>query len=92
MVVVSDIANASNIHPRNKQDVGVRLNNIALAKTYGWADGLICKGENRTQFLIAGKERQFVEAEAVFEGETIVVSSLKVNNPVAVRLGWENTV
>ncbi|MBN1559690.1 sialate O-acetylesterase [candidate division KSB1 bacterium] len=35
MVVVSDIGNINDIHPRNKKDVGIRLANWALAKTYG---------------------------------------------------------
>jgi len=35
MVVVSDIGNINNIHPGNKQDVGKRLANWALAKAYG---------------------------------------------------------
>lgn len=34
MVVISDIGNVNNIHPGNKQDVGLRLANWALAKTY----------------------------------------------------------
>jgi sialate O-acetylesterase len=35
MVVVSDIGNLQDIHPKNKQDVGRRLANMALARTYG---------------------------------------------------------
>lgn len=35
MVVVSDIGNIKDIHPSNKQDVGKRLANWALHKTYG---------------------------------------------------------
>lgn len=35
MVVISDIGNIEDIHPRNKLDVGKRLANLALAKTYG---------------------------------------------------------
>ena len=35
MVVITDIGNLKNIHPKNKQDVGKRLANMALAKTYG---------------------------------------------------------
>ena len=35
MVVVSDIGNINDIHPGNKQDVGKRLANWALARTYG---------------------------------------------------------
>ena len=43
MVVVSDLVdNVKDIHPRNKQDVGKRLSNWALAETYG-VKGLIYK-------------------------------------------------
>jgi sialate O-acetylesterase len=38
MVVVSDIGNIYDIHPRNKIDVGTRLANWALARTYGQKD------------------------------------------------------
>ncbi len=35
MAVTMDIADPTDIHPRNKQDVGYRLAQIALAKDYG---------------------------------------------------------
>ena len=35
MAVTTDIGNIKDIHPRNKQDVGLRLGLWALAKTYG---------------------------------------------------------
>jgi sialate O-acetylesterase len=35
MAVTTDIGEAKNVHPRNKQDVGDRLARIALAGTYG---------------------------------------------------------
>jgi len=36
--VINDIGNVKDIHPRNKQDVGLRLANQALNRTYGKTD------------------------------------------------------
>ncbi|AUS04351.1 sialate O-acetylesterase [Pseudotamlana carrageenivorans] len=47
MCVTTDIGNATDIHPKNKQDVGKRLAAVALNKTYGIAQvysGPIFKG------------------------------------------------
>jgi sialate O-acetylesterase len=38
MVVTMDIGDPNNIHPRNKQDVGYRLAQIALAREYHFSD------------------------------------------------------
>ncbi|MGI9012788.1 MAG: sialate O-acetylesterase [Phycisphaerales bacterium] len=38
MAVINDISNVSDIHPRNKQEVGRRLALIALAQVYGHDD------------------------------------------------------
>ncbi|MGC3990061.1 MAG: sialate O-acetylesterase [Chthoniobacteraceae bacterium] len=35
MAVTIDIGDKKNVHPKDKQDVGLRLTRIALAKTYG---------------------------------------------------------
>lgn len=40
MVVINDIATVNDIHPPNKQDVGLRLANMALHRTYGRDDAL----------------------------------------------------
>ncbi len=116
MVVTTDIGNIRDIHPRNKQDVGLRLAFWALAKTYG-KDDLVCSGplyksmeiegnsirlhfehvgsglvsrdgEPLSWVQIAGEDKQFVDAVAVIDGDTVVVSSDAVESPVAVRLGW----
>ena len=39
-------------------------------------------------FAIAGEDRQFIEATAMIENGTIVVSSDKISEPLAVRYGW----
>lgn len=52
MVVISDIGN---IHPTNKQDVGYRLAQWALAKTYG-KEGLAFSGPVYKETKIEGKK------------------------------------
>ncbi len=52
------------------------------------AAGLVAKGGPLTGFTIAGDDKKFHTAEAKIVGDTVVVSSDKVSNPVAVRYGW----
>jgi sialate O-acetylesterase len=118
MVVTTDIGDAKNIHPIDKQTVGKRLSLIARAKTYNepglvysgpiynhikinrqriqiyfdYADsGLTKKGEQLTEFEIAGEDRVFYPAEAEIQGKTVVVFSSKVKKPLAVRFAWKAT-
>jgi len=51
-------------------------------------DGLVAKGGPLKGFAIAGPDRKFVWADAKIEGKTVVVSSDKVPEPVAVRYAW----
>ena len=119
--VIIDIGDARDIHPKNKQDVGLRL---AL-----WAEGTVYRrksffrrnivysgpsyrsmqvkgskirlrfdhvggglvgrgGEPLKQFAIAGEDQVFVWADAMIKGKTVVVSSDRVPQPVAVRYAW----
>ena len=41
-------------------------------------------------FTIAGEDRVFVEAEAVIEGDKVVVRAGGIPDPVAVRYAWSN--
>ncbi len=50
--------------------------------------GLMAKGGALTHFVIARADKEFVEAKAVIEGDTVVVWSEEVVNPAAVRYGW----
>jgi sialate O-acetylesterase len=50
--------------------------------------GLVAKDGKLAGFAIAGADRKFVWAEARIDGDTIVVSSPAVPNPVAVRYAW----
>ena len=113
--------------PKNKQDVGKRLAQWALAKTYGLdvvpsgplfekmvvkngkarihfshiGKGLIIgkkEGLKPTEeividsklerFAIAGKDKIWVWAEAVIDGDTVLVSHPDVPVPVAVRYAY----
>lgn len=114
MVVISDVGNVEDIHPRNKQAVGLRLARLALARTYGqeleysgpvlrrmaiegatirlWfdhAEGLRSRdGAPLNWFEIIGAETDFVPAQAVIDGETIVLSAPEVAEPRAMRFAW----
>lgn len=116
MVVINDIADLQDIHPRNKQDVGLRLALLALARTYGRTDLVCCgptfrsleiegdrlrvrfdnvgsglasrDGKPLTWFEIIGQDTDFVPADAVIEGDSVVLSSPQVKQPAAMRFAW----
>jgi sialate O-acetylesterase len=51
--------------------------------------GLVAKdGGALKVFTIAGQDKRFVPADVILEGDTAVVSSPKVAQPVAVRYAW----
>ena len=52
--------------------------------------GLMAKGDVLTHFKIAGADKNFVDAVAAIDGDTIVVSSDKVSTPKAVRFAFRN--
>lgn len=54
--------------------------------------GLVSRdGKPLSWFTIAGDDKRFVEAKAIIDGDTVVVSSPEVSKPVAVRFGWHDT-
>jgi len=53
-------------------------------------NGLFCPDKEITHFRIAGKDRQFVDAKAKIDGNTIVVYNKSIKEPVAVRFAFDN--
>ena len=54
--------------------------------------GLMSRDEKSlTWFQIAGEDKEFFEANATIDGDTVVVSSDAIANPVAVRFGWHQS-
>jgi sialate O-acetylesterase len=71
------------------KDMQVKNNKVRI--TFDYIDGgLVAKEGGLTDFEIAGSDRQFIPAKAIIDGDTVVVSSEAVNDPVAVRYGWGN--
>jgi sialate O-acetylesterase len=52
--------------------------------------GLISRGGEPTEFLIAGDDQKFYPAKAKIDGNSVVVSAKEVKIPVAVRFAWKN--
>ena len=71
--------------------MAVEKNTIRLSFDFV-GSGLMARDEQPlTWFEIAGEDKQFVEAKATVDGDTILVSSDAVANPVAVRFGWHQS-
>jgi sialate O-acetylesterase len=61
-------------------------------KFTGIGTGLATRdGQAPNLFEIAGEDRKFAPAQAVIDGDSVLVSSSDVANPVAVRFAWSET-
>ena len=63
----------------------------AIRAWFDDAKGLMAKGGELTGFEVAGTDRNFVPAQARIDGNSVVVSSAAVTEPVYVRYGWANS-
>lgn len=116
MAITTDIGDANDIHPKNKQDVGLRLAQIALNKTYkkenvytGPVFSSYKINGNKVElsftnigtglstsdkygyikgFEIAGADNTFKNANAIIEGDKVVLFQKEIEKPVAVRFSW----
>lgn len=69
------------------KDMKIDGNKIILTFTET-GRGLVAEGGSLKHFAIAGADRKFVWADAVIKGNTVVVSSSRIDAPVAVRYAW----
>ena len=69
---------------------GMKTDGDKIRVKYTHAEGgLVARGADKVQgFAVAGKDRKFHWADAVIDGNTLVVSSPQVPEPVAVRYAW----
>lgn len=72
------------------KDYKIKRHKIQLYFDFA-ANGLLKKGEQLTDFEIAGKDQKFHPAQAKIKGNTVMVSSEEVKHPVAVRFGWSKS-
>jgi sialate O-acetylesterase len=69
------------------RSMNVKQNQVKIKFDHS-AGGLIVHGKKLEGFTIAGKDRKFVPAEAVIDGDTVIVSSASISKPAAVRYAW----
>lgn len=70
-----------------------KISTDKIILSFEQADGGLFIQENKSgsNFLIAGEDRQFKEANVTVEGKKLVLSNPEINKPVAVRYAWSNT-
>jgi sialate O-acetylesterase len=66
----------------------IKGNKVRLYFTNCGSGLVIKEGENGSAFTVAGKNMEFVKANAVVKGNSVIVSAKEVNEPVEVRYAW----
>ena len=66
----------------------MKIDGSAIRVKFSHAQGLAAKDGPPKNFAIAGADKKFVWADAKVEGDTVVVSSPQVPQPVSVRYAW----
>ena len=98
MVVTSDIGDTSDIHPRNKLDVGLRLANLALVKHYKASNAVVAGPLYLNSRARAGQMLvYFANAEGLnVKGDKITHFELAgedgIFHPAEAKISKENTV
>ncbi len=73
------------------ESISTNANQIRV--TFKHAEGgLVARNDAElTHFSICGEDKVFHPAQAAIDGESVIVSSDKVEKPIAVRFGWDDT-
>lgn len=66
----------------------MKVEGATIRLKFTHARGLVARDGELKTFAIAGTDKKFVWADAKIEGDTVVVSSPQVPQPVAVRYAW----
>ena len=64
----------------------------AMRVWFDHAQGLTFHGKPASGFELAGPDHHFVSAQAVVEGQTVLVSAPTLPHPTYVRFGWNSVV
>lgn len=70
------------------ESVKVEGDKLRISYTHVGKGLVVPEGQQLQGFLIAGENKQFQWADAVIDGDTVVLSSAKVPNPTAARYAW----
>jgi sialate O-acetylesterase len=71
------------------KEIAVEGSSIRVRFSFA-GDGLTASGRPLQSFEIAGADRVFHRAGAIIQGDSVVVRSAAVGQPVAVRYAWRN--
>ena len=71
------------------QSIQIEGNKVFL--TFINAQGLKCTGKTPEKFLISGVDKNFLKANAKIDGNTIILSSKQIKNPIAVRFCFNDS-
>lgn len=85
------------VYGMNVEDSGPLFESMSLegskvrVKFDHLAGGLVAKGGKLEGFTLAGDDKNFSPAEAVIDGDSVVLFPQTVPHPTAIRYGWANS-
>lgn len=91
MLGARDLVNGEKVESQSPRYESMKIDGDKIIIKFSHVGkGLISKGGKLRHFAIAGEDRDFVWADAVIKGNTVVVSNKGVSKPVAVRYAWSD--